>query len=299
MLNGINPQLETKRLILRPMQATDIDALHLIFTDRKVMAAFDHEPFTREQMEDWLQRNLTHQNEFGHGLFSVILKETGALIGDCGLEQMEDQGAAELGYDFRSDFWNQGFATEAALAVRDYAFDVLRLPQLISLIRVGNLASKRVAEKAGMKLAEEFTRYDVQYWKYAIISSSRKGLNMVNLVPSKETQSHVQTHKQDYPNNSFRASPTGLCRSGRPESATGIEAHTHHSRRHSVCTGICQRASSEHRIGLPRIARRAIRESLARGPCRILARADRDAEHVEPDVSSTTASEYLEMQARL
>jgi RimJ/RimL family protein N-acetyltransferase len=168
MVNGINATLKTKRLILRPMLETDLDALHLIFTDVKVMAAFNHDPFTREQMQRWLQRNLDHQNQYGYGLFSVILKETGELIGDCGLEQMEDQGAAELGYDFRSDFWNQGFATEAALAVCNFAFDVLKLPQLISLIRVGNLASKRVAEKAGMTLAEEFTRYDIRYWKYSL-----------------------------------------------------------------------------------------------------------------------------------
>ena len=168
MLNGIDSQLETKRLLLRPMLETDIDALHLIFTDPNVMAAFDHPPFDREQMQRWLQRNLDHQNQFGYGLFSVIHKETGTLIGDCGLEQMEDMGAAELGYDFRSEYWNQGYASEAAIAVRDYAFHVLKLPQLISLIREGNLASKRVAEKVGMTLAEEFTRYGIQYWKYSL-----------------------------------------------------------------------------------------------------------------------------------
>lgn len=164
------PQLETKRLILRPMLGTDIDALHLIFTDPKVMASFDLESFPRDQMQRWLQRNLDHQAQYGYGLFSVILKETGELIGDCGLEQMEIGGEqiAELGYDFRSDFWNEGYATEAAMAVRDYAFGILKLPQLISLIRVGNLASKRVAEKVGMVLAEEFSRYDLRYWKFAL-----------------------------------------------------------------------------------------------------------------------------------
>ena len=167
MVSG-NLQLETNRLCLRPMLESDFDALLLIFTDPNVMAAFDHPLFTREQMGRWLKRNLDHQEEFGYGLFSVIHKETGELIGDCGLEQMEDLGAAELGYDFRSDFWNQGYATEAATAVRDYAFDVLGLPQLISLIRVGNLASKRVAEKAGMKLVEEFERYGIRYWKYSV-----------------------------------------------------------------------------------------------------------------------------------
>jgi [ribosomal protein S5]-alanine N-acetyltransferase len=170
MLNGINPQLETKRLLLRPMVETDIESLHLIFTDPNVMAAFGGELFSRAQMEDWLLRNLGHQSQFGYGLFSVILKTDGILIGDCGLEQMEvdGQSIAELGYDFRSAYWNQGFATEAAAAVRDYAFGVLQLPQLISLIRVGNLASQRVAEKIGMKCISEFERYGNQYWKYTL-----------------------------------------------------------------------------------------------------------------------------------
>ena len=168
MPNENNVQLETERLLLRPMRPSDFDALLLIFTDPRVMAAFNHPLFTREQMQRWLQRNLDHQSEFGYGLFSAILKETGELIGDCGLEQMDDMNAAELGYDFRSDFWNQGYATEAACAVRDYAFDVLHLPHLISLIRMGNFASRRVAEKVGMTLTDEFTRYEVRYWKFEL-----------------------------------------------------------------------------------------------------------------------------------
>ena len=170
MLNGNTLQLETKRLLLRPMRTTDIDALHHIFSDPKVMASFGGELFSREQMERWLQRNLDHQNEFGYGLFSVILKVNGTLIGNCGLEQMKvgGQSLAELGYDFHSDYWNRGFATEAAVVVQDYAFDALQLPQLISLIRVGNLASRRVAEKVGMELVEEFTSYEIRYWKYSI-----------------------------------------------------------------------------------------------------------------------------------
>lgn len=157
--------LETPRLLLRPMQATDVDALLLIFSDPNVMVT----PFTREQMLRWVQRNLDHQAEHGYGLFSVFHKTEGVLIGDCSLERMEvdSEQAHELGYDFRSDYWNQGYATEAAAAVRDYAFQTLQLPRLISLIRVGNTASRRVAEKIGMRLSAEITRYDHAYWKYA------------------------------------------------------------------------------------------------------------------------------------
>jgi RimJ/RimL family protein N-acetyltransferase len=83
---------------------------------------------------------------------------------------MEVEGAqvAELGYDIRSDYWNRGLATEAATAVRDYAFHVLGLRQLISLIRVGNAASQRVADKIGMKRVSEFERYGNRYWKYGL-----------------------------------------------------------------------------------------------------------------------------------
>jgi RimJ/RimL family protein N-acetyltransferase len=152
------------------MQPDDFDALLTIFTDPGVMASFGGQPFTPAQMQQWLQRNLDHQAEHGYGLFSVIHKASGQLIGNCGLERMEMEGqvVAELGYDFRSDVWNQGFATEAASAVRDYAFETLGLPRLISLIRVGNRASQRVAEKIGMAQEAEFERHGIRYWRYAL-----------------------------------------------------------------------------------------------------------------------------------
>ena len=163
-------QLETPRLWLRMMQLSDLDNLLKIFGDPKVMASFGGATFTSEQMERWMQRNIEHQNLHGYGLFSVILKPEGLLFGDCGLEHMKVDGdqATELGYDFRSDYWDQGFATEAATAVRDYAFNVLILPRLISLIRVGNAASKRVSGKIGMRFVDEITRNGICYWKYGI-----------------------------------------------------------------------------------------------------------------------------------
>ena len=164
------PDLETARLILRPMLAEDASALLAIFSDRKVMAAFGGELFDQAQMEQWVQRNLAHQARYGYGLYAVILKQSGQLIGDCGLEQMELDGgpAAELGYDFRSDYWNQGYATEAAAAVRDYAVQVLHLPRLVSLIRVGNAPSRRVAEKIGLRWLATLTRQGRAYWEYGL-----------------------------------------------------------------------------------------------------------------------------------
>jgi RimJ/RimL family protein N-acetyltransferase len=134
------------------------------------MAAFESEPFDRPQMERWVRRNLEHQDRYGYGLFTVVLKANGLVIGDCGLEHTDVSGEmeSELGYDLSSDYWGQGLATEAAIAVRDYAFDMQKLTRLICMIRRGNDASRRVAEKVGMHLDAEVVRYPVRYWLYAM-----------------------------------------------------------------------------------------------------------------------------------
>lgn len=93
--------IETSRLMLRPMVSDDVDPLLSVFGDPIVMRAFDTEPFDRLQMEQWVRRNLDHQQQHGYGLFTVILKDSNVVIGDCGLELMDVNGnhEAELGYD--------------------------------------------------------------------------------------------------------------------------------------------------------------------------------------------------------
>lgn len=170
MEEGLGETLETPRLILRPMRAEDSDALLGIFADPVVMASFGHPPFDRVSMDNWVRRNLDHQDMYGYGLFSVLLRENGLLVGDCGLERMtvSDKDETELGFDFQSDYWNRGLATEAAIAVRDYAFATLGLPRLISLIRSSNAASRRVAEKVGMHPERQLMRAGHEYWVYAL-----------------------------------------------------------------------------------------------------------------------------------
>ena len=169
--------IETARLRLRKMVPEDIEGLLEIFTDARVMASFGVPPFSREQMTAWMTRNLSHQEEHGYGLFSVVLESEGKLIGDCGLEHMEIDGdkVVELGYDFASAYWGQGFATEAAEAVRDYAFTELGITELVSLIQTHNLASLRVSEKIGMRLRRTFSRHGREYALYAIARGEGQG----------------------------------------------------------------------------------------------------------------------------
>ena len=157
--------IETTRLILRPMRADDLDGLLPVFPG-----------FDATQMRSWIDRNLEHQRHHGYGLFTVVLRATGEIIGDCGLEHMtDDLREAELGYDLRSDVWGQGLATEAATAVKDYARTVLGFARLFSLIQAGNEASRRVAEKVGMDLDETIERFGVPYWVYAMRLQQEQG----------------------------------------------------------------------------------------------------------------------------
>ena len=161
--------IETPRLLLRPMRADDVAPMLGLFGDPRFMAAFDVAPFDEAQMRAWVERNLEHQRRHGFGLYTIVERSTGQVIGDCGFEVMELDGLAEteLGYDLRPDRWGQGFAAEAASAAVGHARTVLGLRRLVSLVREGNGRSARVAERIGMTLEGTLVRNGVTYRVYA------------------------------------------------------------------------------------------------------------------------------------
>jgi ribosomal-protein-alanine N-acetyltransferase len=163
--------IETNRLILRTMRKEDFADMLRIFTDENVMKSFNLRSFSRQQMQNWMDRNLNHQKKYGYGLFSVFLKSNQALIGDCGLEhtQFEGRACVEIGYDFLSKYWNKGYATEAAKAIKGHAIEKLKinLRILCSFIRKNNRASQCIAEKIGMQRIKEYNTNGVDYYLYA------------------------------------------------------------------------------------------------------------------------------------
>lgn len=175
-------RLETERLVLRPFTADDFEFICALNADPDV-ARFvgTGNPRTATESKTWLQTTLTWYARMQAGHLGVVLKHSGKLIGRCGLSPIDVEvpeaqrgegplrcfwglGAVpldirtrtimELGYVINKQHWGQGYATEAAHTVRDYAFDVLREPRLMSLIAPDNTASIRVAEKIGLRFLD-------------------------------------------------------------------------------------------------------------------------------------------------
>ena len=145
--------LETERLVLRHLEPGDVDALHLVLGDPETMTYYPS-AFSREKTTEWIEWNRSSYERYGFGLWGLVLRESGELIGDCGLISQDVDGASliEIGWHVRRDLWGQGLATEAAVASRDHGFATLEVPRLISLVRPENVASCRVAEKIGMNV---------------------------------------------------------------------------------------------------------------------------------------------------
>ena len=152
--------LETERLLLRELTRDDLDELAALLGDPEVMRYYPR-PKTREEALGWLDWNLRLYEERGHGLWALVLKETGEFAGQCGLVPQEVEGREEIevGYHVKPSLWRRGLAAEAAGACCDYARSELGLERLVAIIAPENLPSQRVARKIGMELEREFVKW--------------------------------------------------------------------------------------------------------------------------------------------
>ncbi len=161
--------LETERMFLRRMEMDDVDNLMGIFSDPEAMRYY---PATksREEAEGWVRWVRRSYEENGFGLYAAILEESDEFAGQCGLvpQEVEGEREVEIGYLFLRKFWGKGLATEAASACRDYGVDHLGLDRVVSLIDPANLASRRVAEKVGMKLEKRVEKWGKTIYVYSV-----------------------------------------------------------------------------------------------------------------------------------
>jgi RimJ/RimL family protein N-acetyltransferase len=144
--------IDTSRLRLRPCTADDAGALHRLWTHPDVRRhLWDDEVISPARARATLAAGIASFADAGYGLWAVLPRDGDALIGFCGLRRVPATGDVELVYGLAPERWRGGLATEAVVAVLDFAFTVLGLARVIGMTDPPNGASMRVMEKAGMQ----------------------------------------------------------------------------------------------------------------------------------------------------
>ena len=185
-------EIMTERCCLRPMTDADFPALCRYLQDPGVMYAYGH-AFSDREVWDWLRRQQARYVVPGYGALAVELRETGEMIGQCGITMQDCAGTSallsesidatprtlqvpEVGYLLAKNYWHHGYATESARACREFAFDVLGVPEVFSCIRDDNRPSLEVARRNGMELCGRFNKHyygqDMEHLLYVARKSS-------------------------------------------------------------------------------------------------------------------------------
>jgi [ribosomal protein S5]-alanine N-acetyltransferase len=161
----------TQRLRYRPLEARDAEALHTVWGDPEVMRYLPGEPSASlAETAERVERHARRFQEAGFGLCAVAERESGRVVGVCGLFPVEWAGPdVEVAYHFAREVWSRGCASEAAGAWVATAFADLHLERVVALAFPANRASTRVMEKIGMSFEREVDKYGETLVQYAIV----------------------------------------------------------------------------------------------------------------------------------
>jgi len=147
----------TERLVLRELEPMDLAALYKVLADRDIMKHYPY-TFDEERVKRWIAKNIERYSVFGFGLWAVCLKESGELIGDCGLTMQMIGGSIlpEIGYHIRGNMQRNGYAKEAAKAVRDWTFANTPFEKVYSYMSADNIPSQKTAMAYGAHFEKEY-----------------------------------------------------------------------------------------------------------------------------------------------
>ena len=157
---------------MRELGPADLDELTALVSDPEQMTFYPRRK-TRDEASVYIDGNRALYEQCGFGFWCVESREIGAFIGYCGIRPRELDGEAEIeiGWHTKKTWWNSGVATEAAAAVQHLAFSRFRLPRLVAVIHPEHTASRRVAEKIGMRV-EKRTVFDGDYPALIYVSAT-------------------------------------------------------------------------------------------------------------------------------
>lgn len=152
--------MQTKRLWLRKLTLEDFNDVAKMLKDERVMYAYNG-AFSDKETMAWIERQISRYEKDGFGLWAVVHKGSGSVIGQCGItmQPYRDRQVAEVGYLLSCRHWHSGYATEAAIACKEFGFGELGLDSLYSIIRDSNLASQRVAIRNGMNPIDRIVKH--------------------------------------------------------------------------------------------------------------------------------------------
>jgi ribosomal-protein-alanine N-acetyltransferase len=162
---------ETDRLILRRLDEWDVDDIFAMRSDPEVMR-FIRAPQNRIETVNWLNLVSSRWESDHIGFCAIVEKQNKKFIGWCGLWRLKETGDLEIGYAIAKNAWGKGFATEAARAFLQYAFERLKPDKIVAVAEPENLFSRRVMEKLGMKFVRLGKFYNGELVQYAVSRES-------------------------------------------------------------------------------------------------------------------------------
>lgn len=153
----MNQVLQSLRLNFRLCTDADVDLLLSHWTQPMVRRyLFDDRIIDRQTVEQFVTSSSTSFAKYGYGLWILTNKTDGEFQGVCGLYLFDEtQQKPDLVYSIATPYWGQGLATQSARCVLEYAFEAIKLPQIIATVDKPNIESVRVLEKLGMSLLQE------------------------------------------------------------------------------------------------------------------------------------------------
>ena len=156
-------KLETKRLILREWQESDFEAVHSYASVIENVRFMPFGPNSEDETKMFLKRSIERysDNPMIDFVFAITLKETGDVIGGCGIMKV-DENQANMGWILHRDFWKQGFGTELAGELIRFGFDELKLHRIYATCDSENYGSYRVMERNNMRREAHFIKKNLR-----------------------------------------------------------------------------------------------------------------------------------------
>jgi len=164
--------LETERLLIRNWRLPDDEEdARAIFCDPEVMRFIPAGTFAPDAMPRILGRMIERDERDGFGVWPVIEKADGRVIGECGITYIPETTDVEIAWLFSRAAWGKGFATEAAETVLAHALEVLGLPRVYALVLPENKASIALANRVGMRFDRVVRAYKRDMLRYVALDS--------------------------------------------------------------------------------------------------------------------------------